>query len=97
MLPAVQYPRGTPRDTQGGYWGQPPRGKLAWGRLKETAHDQRNWWLEVGAALAAGKNQHNRPVIKTDARGRHYFQKFSDWVKENFPGLERGHDIADAM
>ena len=77
---------------------QPPRGKLAWGRLKETAHDQRNWWLEVGAALAAGKIKENRKKVGEGSQGRPLYQTFGGWVAENFPGIEDNpHEVADSI
>lgn len=51
-------------------------GQLAWNRIKATAAEQRTLWLEVGEALMYGKMKENREGLK-----------FSEWVREKFPGL----------
>lgn len=50
------------------------------------AAEQRFWWLDVGAALAVGKDKENRRPG----------QKFSEWVQEMFPGLGQ-QDASDAI
>ena len=62
-------------------------GQQAWKAIKATAEEQRTLWLEVGVALMYGKMDMNRPVVKTDSRGRNSYQKFSEWVQGMFPGL----------
>ena len=62
------------------------KGQRAWTAIKSTAEEQRFWWLDVGAALREGKDKANRKPG----------QKFSDWVQEEFPGLNQD-TAADAI
>ena len=59
----------------------------AWTAIKATADEQRTLWLEVGVALMYGKDAANRPQVGKDSSGRPKYQKFSEWVADNFPGL----------
>ncbi|KQP22900.1 hypothetical protein [Pseudorhodoferax sp. Leaf267] len=44
-----------------------------------------------------GKVDTNRPVVKTDSRGRPSYQKFSEWVAAAFPGICTKNEVPDAL
>jgi len=63
------------------------KGQRAWGEIKATAAEQRALWLDVGTALAYGKDKANRQAG----------QKFSEWVQECFPGICIKNEVPAAI